>query len=399
MQTDPSTAKSKPTTKRSVIKCIRRALMALWAASLAFLGTVQAQTRTRTELSFPDLPGFLTLRCDFHMHTVFSDGNVWPTIRAEEAWRDGLDAIAMTDHVEYAPHKNEIPVNYARPYEIAHAQGQSLGVIVIRGGELTRGEPPGHLNALFLTNVAAVNRTNDTEAVKAAFEQGAFLFWNHPGWKQASRKSVWYAAQEEFFTQGWLRGIEIVNGKEYDPIAHQWCLDKKLTILGNSDIHDPVGFHYAAKPGEWRPMTLVFAKAHTPEAIREALFARRTAVFSNDRLIGETQFVEPLFQESIEIINPKIRIRGKGRVLVQIRNKSPMNFELHFDSKPPELIVPGQLLLVAGKVSLLEVRAGSGRASGEQEVIVPCKVQNALVSPDQVLDTTLRLKVQFDKDK
>lgn len=381
---------------RCVLGLFLRALPALLVASLWPVAAAQAQTRIRAELPFPDLPGFVTLRCDFHLHTVFSDGQVWPTVRAEEAWRDGLDAIALTDHFEYVPHKNDIPVNYGRPYEIAHAYGESLGVIVIGAGEVTRGEPPGHMNALFLTNVAAVNQTNHSVAVKTALDQGGFLFWNHPGWKQPGGKSVWYVEQEQYFTNGWLHGIEIVNGTDYDPIAHQWCLDKKLTLLGNSDVHDPVGFHYGTTPDTLRPMTLVFAKARTPEAIREALFARRTAVFTADRLIGEAQFLEPLFQKSIEIVTPEIRLRGKGRALVQIRNKAPMNFELHFDSKLPELTVPEKVMLAAGKVSLLEVRAASGRASGEQKEMLPCKVGNLLVTPGEGLSTTLPLKVQFD---
>jgi hypothetical protein len=68
-----------------------------------------AQTRARTDVNFPDIPGYKTLICDFHMHTVFSDGNVWPSIRSEEAWRQGLDAIAVTDHIENQPHKEDIP--------------------------------------------------------------------------------------------------------------------------------------------------------------------------------------------------------------------------------------------------------------------------------------------------
>ncbi len=388
--------KSTPNIKRSVLNPTPRSLGALLVASLSLVGAAQAQTRTRTELPFPDLPGFVTLRCDFHMHSVFSDGNVWPTVRAEEAWRDGLDAIALTDHIEYAPHKNEIPVNHARPYEIARAHGEPLGLIVIRAGEITRGEPPGHLNALFLTNVAALNQTNTIAAVRTAVEQGGFVFWNHPGWKQPDRKSVWYAEQEQFFTNGWLRGLEIVNGSDYDPIAYQWGLDKQITLLGNSDAHNPVGFDYGAAPGELRPMTLVFAKARTLEAVREALFARRTAVFSQGRLIGDAQFLEPLFQRSIKIVNPEIRIREKGRTVVQIRNQSPMNFEVRFDAKSPELTVTEKVVLVAGKVSLLEIRAGSGAASGERDVILNCKVQNALVTPNEVLSTSLRLKVQFD---
>jgi len=33
-------------------------------------------TRARTPLHIPDVPGYLTLKCDLHMHTVFSDGLV-----------------------------------------------------------------------------------------------------------------------------------------------------------------------------------------------------------------------------------------------------------------------------------------------------------------------------------
>ena len=86
-----------------------------------------AESRSRTELTFPDLPGYVTLRCDFHMHTVFSDGSVWPTVRAEEAWRDGLDAIAFTDHIEYIPHKADIPTNHGRAYELGRGKARHGG--------------------------------------------------------------------------------------------------------------------------------------------------------------------------------------------------------------------------------------------------------------------------------
>ena len=396
MQRREAISKSTPGIRQLVFGLPRRALGALLVTSLPLIGMAQEQTRARLELPFPDLPGCVTLRCDFHLHTVFSDGNVWPTIRAEEAWQDGLDAIALTDHLEYTPHKKDIPINHGRAHEIAQAHGEPLGVVVIRAAEITRGEPPGHLNALFLTNVAAVNQPSPAASVKAAFEQGSFLFWNHPGWKQPGGKSVWYAEQEQFFTNGWLRGIEIVNGTDYDAIAHQWSLDRKLTILGNSDAHDPMSFDYGAAPGTQRPMTLVFATARTAEAIREALFAQRTAVFSRDRLFGEAQYLEPLFHKSIELVTPEIRIQGNGRALVQIRNKAPMNFELRFSSKLPELVVSPKAVLAAGKVSSLEVHGGTGRGSGVQEVTLRCKVENAHVAPDVALITALKLKVHFD---
>ena len=39
----------------------------------------------------PTLPGYITLKGDFHIHTVFSDGEVWPTFRVDEAAREGID--------------------------------------------------------------------------------------------------------------------------------------------------------------------------------------------------------------------------------------------------------------------------------------------------------------------
>ena len=43
----------------------------------------------------PDIPGYRTLKGDFHVHTDFSDGVVWPTFRIDEALREGIDVIAI----------------------------------------------------------------------------------------------------------------------------------------------------------------------------------------------------------------------------------------------------------------------------------------------------------------
>ena len=34
--------------------------------------------QTRVNYRLPDIPGYITLKGDFHMHTPFSDGTVWP---------------------------------------------------------------------------------------------------------------------------------------------------------------------------------------------------------------------------------------------------------------------------------------------------------------------------------
>ena len=136
----------------------------------------------RRPVRLPDIPGYRTLKCDLHIHTVFSDGAVWPNVRSEEAWREGLDAIAITDHIEYQPHADDLPTKHNRAFEIAKPLGDELAVTVIRGSEVTRDMPPGHLNAVFLRTSEPLDTTTWRDALEAAHAQGAFVFWNHPGW-------------------------------------------------------------------------------------------------------------------------------------------------------------------------------------------------------------------------
>ena len=73
---------------------------------------IRDRAQRRNEIQVPDLDGYTTLKCDFHIHSVFSDGLVWPTVRVDEAYRDGLDAISLTEHIEYRPHKQDVDVSY-----------------------------------------------------------------------------------------------------------------------------------------------------------------------------------------------------------------------------------------------------------------------------------------------
>ncbi|HDR51185.1 MAG TPA: histidinol-phosphatase, partial [Mariniphaga anaerophila] len=128
-------------------------------------------------IHIPNIPGFHTLKCDFHMHTVFSDGTVWPTVRVEEAWREGLDAISITDHIEYRPHSKDVVSDHNRSFEIAEPLAKSLNILLIRGAEITRSMPPGHLNALFIRNANLLEREDVFDALREARDQGAFIFW------------------------------------------------------------------------------------------------------------------------------------------------------------------------------------------------------------------------------
>ena len=54
----------------------------------------------RTEIILPQVKGYNIYKGDFHIHTNYSDGTVNPAGRVTEAWLDGLDIIAITDHYE-----------------------------------------------------------------------------------------------------------------------------------------------------------------------------------------------------------------------------------------------------------------------------------------------------------
>ena len=94
--------------------------------------TFNLSAQIRTDLRLPELNGYKVLKCDFHIHTVFSDGLVWPTVRVDEAYREGLDVIAISDHIEYRPHKDDIKASFNRSYDIAEKYAKGKGVTVIK---------------------------------------------------------------------------------------------------------------------------------------------------------------------------------------------------------------------------------------------------------------------------
>lgn len=371
-------------------------LLFIMAMLLNFLFTFSAysQLESRIEINIPSVPGYILLKCDFHTHTVFSDALVWPTIRPQEAWREGLDVIALSDHIEYTPHKDDVKIDYHRPFEIAAPVAEALKITLIKGAEITRPEPPGHLNAIFLNDINSLNTPEYRDALKAAFEQGAFIFWNHPGWKQPDNKSVWYDTQEEFLQKGWLHGIEVINSNNYDPIAHQWCIDKNLTMLSDSDIHNPINLDYDIQNGKHRPMTLVLAETNTIESIKSALFARRTVLYMDNYLIGDAKYLKPIFENSIHVKYPEIEIQGKNRNVIQIQNNSDLNYELVPDGQP-EGVKVNDVVLYAGRTSLLHLRGVAETNSGEKSVRLPFIVKNLWTAPGKGLPVEIEIKIKF----
>jgi hypothetical protein len=318
-------------------------------------------------------------------------------VRPEEAWREGLDAISITDHIEYQPHKDDLPTNHERSYEIAKPNGDTLDVMVIRGSEITRDMPPGHLNAIFLESVNPVDQEDWYDSIKAAHDQKAFIFWNHPGWRGQQKDGIarWYSEHTRILEDGMLHGIEVVNSREYYPEAHQWCLDKKLTMISNSDIHAPLNLDYAVQQGDHRPMTLVFAKERTPESIKEALFARRTAVYSGNLLIGEEVYLRPIFEGSTRLIRSSVTLTGKRNTYIQIKNWSDIDYKMTKGQPVEGISIQPDVTLAAGKTVLVNLRGVSETRSGNQKIKLKYIVENMKITPEQGLPVEFEIDVTF----
>ena len=346
---------------------------------LFFVSLVQASLAgplrlPRYELRFPDVPGYQTLVCDLHMHTVFSDGNVWPAVRVQEAWRCGLDMLAITDHIEHQPHQKDLPTNLNRSTDMVVKYAAKNDLLFTKGAEITRDTPPGHYNAIFLQDVEPLDTPDFLDSIEAANKQGAFVFWNHHDWKGRS-KGDWTKLQETMLEKKWLHGMEVANGQTYYPRAHQWCLDKNLTMLGNSDSHH-ADFRRKSTSDDHRSLTLVFAKEHTLNSVKEALRERRTAVWYKDLMIGREAQLAPLLSASVEF--EPIHFRTENEAYLKVRNKCPMDLSL---SACPGCIGPFKLTLPAESTMLLSLPMQKDQKSVKLNYIVT----NFLIAPEKGL--------------
>ncbi|MCW8927048.1 MAG: Sb-PDE family phosphodiesterase [Xanthomonadales bacterium] len=356
--------------------------------------TIQPLAAEDAVRKLPDIPGFQTLHCDFHMHTVFSDGKVWPDVRVMEAVHDGLDCIAITDHFKYKLEQvrkkhSEVQGDRNRSFEIARDAARGTGLVVIRGAELTQGMPPGHINAVFLSD-ANIARPDMLETMKIAREQGAFLFWNHPAWKSPDNKwdqdgiAQWFDVHTELLEAGILSGIEVVNGSTYSSEAHRWALDRNLTMLANSDIHVPIGMEYGPDR-QHRPLTLVFATERSEAGIREALFERRTAIWFENSLIGAPAFLAPLFESCIE---QGTAAYLENLAIATLHNRCNMDFFVENTGDIDFYNNTRFLELRAGETTSLAIKTGQRL----ERIDLQFSVRNLHTTPDDVLSTQLLLE-------
>ena len=308
---------------------------------LAVAGALTASAQlTPNRIIVPDIEGYKTLKGDFHIHTVFTDATVWPVTRVHEAIWEGLDVIAITEHIDTRHQKYVNQGVFTEKcdrdfsYELAkNAAGKQL--LIVHGGEISRGMTPGHWNCLFVNSNEALCKAAEAEdkatnnnnviamqnGLKEARTQGAFIMWNHPNWcKQAPNETKMWKEHKKFIKDGYMDAIEIYNmACGYTPEGHQWCLDHNLAMLGNSDCHAPFFMEVDYLHGAHRPVTLLFATDKSLEGVRGALDARRSAVFAEGNVYGREQELRPLLEACLKVKRTQFK---EKEIIVEFENVS-----------------------------------------------------------------------------
>ena len=305
----------------------------------------------RTEIVLPQVNGYNIYKADLHTHSAFSDGSVLPEYRVKEAWVDGLDVMAVTEHIEYRRQESKmleylqdyakkgeeidnwdiinkpadkkgirVDLNYA--VTLSQKAAEQYGLLIIPGTEITRNpQQIGHYNALFTTDNNAIYDADPLQSFRNAKAQGALIQHNHPGWQ---RKSIDMPEFEvKAYAEGLIDGIEIMNGSDFYPGAIDRAKELGLFMSANTDIHGTTAMDYAnVEVG--RNMTLIFAKEKTLEAMREALEARRTLAYAFGNVAGDEQLLKDFFLACVKF-EPVMK-DYKNRQIFTITNTSSIPF-------------------------------------------------------------------------
>ena len=284
----------------------------------------------RKNIILPQVNGYNCYKADLHCHTIYSDGQVTPAWRVREAWLDGLDIIAITDHLEVRryeptilkhlrkynadgePHKYiyagsaKVPVNddpvmsdFNVSYEEAEKAAKKYPVHVIKATEISRTKATGSdYNALFVKDIEKIYDKDHFQVLRNAKAQGCIVIHNHPviGRSECTMTEFETAAMAE----GLFDGIEVASGCTFYPPIVRRAIENKMCMLACTDTHIPTASSIFTE-GIYRTMTLIFAKENNEKHIKEALKARRTLGYCGGHLIGEEELLRDFFNAAVSV--------------------------------------------------------------------------------------------------
>ena len=338
----------------------------------------KVKTVSRVNIILPQVNGLNCYKADFHIHTSYSDGQVTPAARVKEAWKDGLDIVAITDHYEgllgvkrffdaTTPYHEDTSIKYltARQangikvdFNAIHNEAEKLlekskyPMLLIKGCEMGRNaKTHGHFNCLFLQNTNIVYDLDLAKAFCKVKEQGGFIIHNHPGWKRETTDKTEF--HEKVYGEGLIDGIEVVNNKTFYPHMVRRCVDEKLTMFANTDIHGISDAFTTAPSNIYRTMTLVFAKELTEEAVKEALLKDQTLAYLNGFVIGNIKLLSDFLNESVDcrVVEED---KEKGTRKYMLVNNTSIPYQLCASNKKVVKLAPFKpaYITISGKDAL-----------------------------------------------
>ena len=375
-------------------------------------------------INFPNTEKYKVIVADLHTHSVFSDGAVWPNVRVEEAVRDGIDLLAITEHLEYQPHIDDIPhPDRNRSFDIAEDIAKNKDLTVINGAEITRMFPPGHINAIFiedankliyldeakiseakeilkevpeesLTNYEDLSWLEDAalaslwpvkSALIEARNQNAFTFWNHPAWSSEEfiGQPMLREIHKEFFRDNLLHGIEVANGDGYSEEAFRIALEYGLTVLGTSDVHGLIDWDYPSSIGAHRPVTLILSESNSIDAIKSSLFSGKTVVWFKNNLIGLEDNILELTNSYLKAKKVEI-LENSDIARVEIENVSDVRFIIQVLDQSSVVNESNIIEIAPNEKTVLQIDNGIDKGS------LDVKILNAFIAPNKNLLTTLK---------
>jgi hypothetical protein len=327
----------------------------------------------RTEIVLPQVKGFNIYKADLHIHTSYSDGHITPAGRVEEAWNDGLDIIAITDHYEVyrnikklfkvtAPYNADgkptkymsahdagaIMLDFNAIHDEAVEQRDKAGyeMLIIKGCEMARNSRThGHFNCLFLKDINTLYDKDMSVAFDNVHAQGGLVIHNHPAYMRGTTdKSEFH---EQVYGAGKIDGIEVANSLSFYPPIVRRCVEEKLFMVGGSDIHNE-SLRKFGSLGVYRTMTFIMAKELTEAAIKDAILKHRTIAYSGGYLIGEEKWLTEYLNAAIECRITNINEKADKRTF-QLTNNTSITYRLRHGKLIYELEPFHSLTITLGK--------------------------------------------------
>lgn len=328
----------------------------------------------RAEIILPEVNGYNVYKADLHVHTIYSDAEVTPEYRVHEAWNDGLDVIASTEHLELRRHEGSF-IKFMKGYvkddakainwNIMHKPADERGVqtdlnhsvrmyrsaardydiTIISGIEITRDfATVGHYNALFTTDNNAIYDPDPAQSIRNARAQGAIIMHNHPGGKRTDL--TMHEFETKVYEEGLIDGIEIMNSRQFYPKAIDRAQKYGFFMAANTDEHRPTYERYRLN-GSLRNMTLIFAKDKSLESLKEAILDHRTLAYSFGTLAGEEQLLKDFFEASVSV--RVLKESKNGDMVLALTNSTSLPYLIKFESGNPVILSPFSAIKTSGK--------------------------------------------------